>query len=183
VSRLPPESLSVGTVTIRRWRGDDVAALDAMIASSLEHLRPWMPWVEDEPRSFEERATKVAEWVRRWEAAEGFMFAITDGDDLLLGTCGLHRQQSADSWEIGYWVRAGRTGEGIATSATQALVEAAFSLDSISSLEIHHDGANIASAAVSMKAGFARAAERHDDPVAPGEIGIDVTWRLDRPAP
>lgn len=180
MSCTPPESLTVGAVTLRRWRVDDAPSLTDMIVSSLDHLRPWMPWVQYEPLSLGARMDKIRGWVSAWDAAEDFTFAIEDGAGGLLGVCGLHRRGEPGSLEIGYWVRSGRTGQGIATSAVRGLVQAAFSIDGVTYLEIHHDAANIASGRVPEKAGFTRVCEQPNVPAAPGEIGIDVTWRLHR---
>ena len=166
---------------LRRWRVDDAPALTQMIVSSLEHLRPWMPWVQSEPLSSDERVDKIRGWATAWDAAQDFTFAIEDGAGELLGVCGLHRRREPACLEIGYWVRSGRTGQGIATAAVRGLVHAAFSIDGITSLEIHHDAANAASARVPEKVGFTRVGEQPDGPAAPGEVGIDVTWRLHHP--
>ena len=181
MSRTPPESVTSAAVTIRRWHVADAAALDEMIAASVEHLRPWMPWVRDEPLSADERADKIIGWVKSWDAGESFTCAIVEDAGGLLGTCGLRRPvETRDCLAIGYWVRAGRTGEGIATAAVRALIEAGFSVDGIDSLEIVHDAANTASARVPEKVGFIRVSESPVEPSAPGEVGIDVTWRLHR---
>jgi ribosomal-protein-serine acetyltransferase len=180
MGRIPPEAVSVSSVTIRRWRVEDAASLHEMVLSSLEHLRPWMPWVQSEPLTIPERAEKISGWVRNWDAGEDFTFAITDDTGVLLGVCGLHRRIEPDGLEIGYWVRAGRTGRGIATSAVRALIQAAFSIDEISHVEIHHGAANTASGRVPDKVGFTRMSEQPDEAVAPGELGIDLVWRLHR---
>jgi RimJ/RimL family protein N-acetyltransferase len=181
MSRLPPESVAGGAIAIRRWNAGDVAALDEMIGASLEHLRPWMPWVQNEPLTVVQRAEKISGWVADWDAAGDFTFAIADSAGGLLGVCGLHRRMEApDGLELGYWVRLGRTGEGIATGAARALVQAAFCIDGIGFVELHHDAANIASARVAEKAGFIRVSDEPAEPEAPGEDGIDVTWRLRR---
>ncbi|MBI4936042.1 MAG: GNAT family N-acetyltransferase [Actinobacteria bacterium] len=62
-----------------------------------------------------------------------------------------------------------------------ALNEAGFSVDGIEALEIVHDAANTASARVPHRVGFIRVADMPVEPSAPGEVGIDVTWRLHRP--
>lgn len=180
MGQIPPDSLSVDDVTVRRWNEDDVAPLDEMVISSLDHLRPWMPWVQAEPLSITDRAEKVTGWVRSWDAAQDFTYAIVDSGGGLLGVCGLRRCAEPDGLEIGYWVRSGRTGEGIATDAVRALIQCAFSIDGVSFVEIHHDAANVASSRVPAKVGFTRVSQRPDEPSAPGEVGIDVTWRLRR---
>ncbi len=78
-------------------------------------------------------------------------------------------------------MRGDRTRQGIATDAARALVEAAFSVDGITHVEIHHDAANAASRRIPEKLGFTCIGRRPDDVVAPAEVGIDVIWRLDRP--
>jgi RimJ/RimL family protein N-acetyltransferase len=183
MSPTPPAQVTVDDVTVRRWRVEDAAALDEMIRSSLEHLRPWMPWVAYEPLPVAARAELIAAWDRAWDAGDEFTCAIVGADGELLGGCGLHRRIGPGAIEIGYWVRAGRTGRGVATAAVRAIVEMAFAIDGIASVEIHHDAANIASARVAEKAGFARVSERPDAVAAPAEIGIDVGWRLHRPHP
>jgi RimJ/RimL family protein N-acetyltransferase len=49
-----------------------------------------------------------------------------------------------------------------------------------SQTEIHHDKANVASAGVPRKLGFALLAEVPDEIRAPGEIGIECRWRMER---
>ena len=169
------------TVRVRRWRSDDAESLHELLLNNLEHLRPWVAWAASEPVSSEERRSQIAEWCSRWDAGEDFPYAIVD--DLsgeLLGGAGLHRGIGTHGLEIGYWVRGDRTGRGIATDAVRALVEAAFSVDGITHVEVHHDAANAASQRIPEKLGFTRVGERADEVAAPGEIGTDITWRLDR---
>lgn len=168
----PPEQATIDGVTVRRWRVDDGAGLHEMIAASVEHLVPWMPWAANEPLELADRISLLASWVDAWDSAREFTFAIADGSGYLLGSCGLHRRLDADGLEIGYWVRAGRTGAGVATSAARALVRAAAHVDGISYVEIRHDRANEASGRVAQKAGFSRV----DEP-ASGRPGAEVVWR------
>ena len=171
----------MGSVRVRRWRMEDASGLHQLLLANLEHLRPWMGWVTAEPLSLEERRGKITEWCARWDAGEDFSYAIVeDAGGELLGGCGLHRRSAPDGLELGYWVRGDRTGQGVATDAARALVVAAFSVDGISHVEIHHDAANTASRRIPEKVGFTCIGERPDDVVAPAEAGIDVIWRLDR---
>jgi ribosomal-protein-serine acetyltransferase len=180
MSLTPPERVSVDSITIRRWVDADAAPLHALILANLDHLRPWMAWIAAEPVSLSERQAKIGEWTRRWDDGVDFPYAIADGSGDLLGGCGLHRRIGPAGLEIGYWVRGDRVGRGIATQAVAALTEAAFSIEGVDHVEIHHDAANVASRRVPEKNGFELVGESPDEAVAPSEVGVDVTWRRRR---
>lgn len=178
---VPLREVGSGPVTVRCWQPADAAALHEAVLDSIDHLRPWMPWARSEPLGLDHRRALIDEWIRRWDAGEEHGCAIVvDGE--LVGACGLHPRIGPGGLEIGYWVRSGRTGAGVATEAVRALVRLAFSLDGIDHVEIHHDVANVASRRVPEKVGFTLAEERADGAEAPGEVGIEVVWRLTRPA-
>lgn len=177
----PPQEVTAGGARVRRWRLGDAEHLHEVLLANLEHLRPWMAWVAAEPLSLEERQSKIIEWCSRWDAGEDFSYAIVDDSSgELLGGCGLHRRIDPDGLELGYWVRKDRTREGIATNAVRALIEATFSMDGMTHVEIHHDAANGTSRRVPEKLGFWRVGERQDEVAAPAEVGTDVIWRLNR---
>jgi ribosomal-protein-serine acetyltransferase len=180
VSLSPPERVSVGPVTIRRWVDADAAPLHALILANLDHLRPWMAWIAAEPLSLSERGAKIGEWTRRWDEGVDFPYAIADRSGGLLGGCGLHRRSGPAGLGVGYWVRGDRVGQGIATRAVAALVEAAFSIDGVDHVEIRHDVANVASRRVPEKNGFELVGESPHQAVALFEVGVDVTWRRRR---
>ncbi|MEN9823136.1 MAG: hypothetical protein RLZ04_1562 [Actinomycetota bacterium] len=171
-----------GGVSIRRWSVDDAPRFHELITSSIEHLRPWMPWIAAEPLELPARETLLLTWMQEFESGASFTYAIVDVDDQVIGACGLHRRSAPETLEIGYWVGWGHHGRGAATAAVAALVEAGFAHEGIESIEIHHDAANVASGRVADRSGFTRIGEEPRRPQAPGESGIDVCWRLPRPA-
>ena len=176
----PPSEVVSGSVTVRRWEPADAPLLHEAILDSIDHLRPWMPWAASEPLTLDARRALIDRWREAWESgADRTCAIVVDGD--VVGGCGLHRRIAHNGLEIGYWVRAGRTGAGVATAAVRALVRLAFSLEVISHVEIHHDAANLASRRVPEKVGFTLVEERADATLAPGEVGIEVVWRLTRP--
>jgi RimJ/RimL family protein N-acetyltransferase len=61
---------------------------------------------------------------------------------------------SADRLEIGYWLRYDVTGRGYATEAARAMLGLAIAMPGISTIEIHCDPRNTASAAVPRRLGF-----------------------------
>ena len=82
--------------------------------------------------------------------------------------------------EIGYWVHAGHTRKGFATEIASALTTAAFTVPDIDRVEIHHDKANIASSGIPRRLGFTFADESPNSVLAPGEVGIDCRWMIER---
>nr|MBP7632054.1 GNAT family N-acetyltransferase [Acidimicrobiales bacterium] len=100
---------------------------------------------------------------------------------MVVGGTGLHRRVGPGGLEVGYWVHAHHTRQGYATEIAHAVTEAAFTDPDIDRVEIHHDRANEASAAVPRALGFRYVDYRKSEPVAPGETGAVCTWRTTRP--
>jgi ribosomal-protein-serine acetyltransferase len=173
----PAETLTNGDVVLRRQRLGNVDELDRIIVESLDHLLPWMPWaaVHTRQTALEHLARSEAEWA----SGEEYNYAITV-DGQAVGGCGLMRRIGPGGMEIGYWIHPGWTGRGLVTRAAAALVEAAFLLPGVTRVEIHHDEANKASAAVPQRLGFAVVFRGPDAArgAAPAESGVTVVQRL-----
>jgi RimJ/RimL family protein N-acetyltransferase len=71
-------------------------------------------------------------------------------------------------------------GRGLATEAARLLTGAAFSMPEISSVEIHHDKANVASSGVPSGLGYRFVGEQYDVATAPGDTGVECIWRIER---
>jgi RimJ/RimL family protein N-acetyltransferase len=145
------------------------------VNESAEHLRPWMPWVGDEPAGVEARRAWIADVV----AGEEEAFGIFEGAEVV-GGAGLHPRIGDGGLEIGYWVHAAHTRRGIATEAVRQLIERAFADPAVDRVEIHHDTANVASGSVPPKLGFEHVCDRPAEREAPAEAGIERVWRLRR---
>ena len=180
LARLPLAPGSLGEVSVRAWEPADAAALNAAVAVSLEHLRPWMSWVAQGSMSLRDRVSWIEERRSAFEQpGQDANYGIFYGDEVA-GACGLHRRIGEGGLEIGYWVRADLTRRGIATSAVRILTAAAFAIPGIERVEIHHDNANIASGKTAAAAGYTLVAEVADEPEAPAESGIECQWQLRR---
>ena len=138
-----------------------------------------MPWITVEPQTPENRLALINRWQADWEGGGDSMIgALLDG--VVIGSTGLHRRRGPGVLEIGYWVHVDHTGKGYATEMAEALTTAAFSVDDIERVEIHHDKANVASAGVPRRLGYTFADEALDPITSPGEIGIDCRWLVTR---
>ena len=160
---------------MRRYSDDDAVALHESVVVSLEHLRPWMPWIAHEPLGIGQRRELIGQWGGDWDARRDFTMGIFDGT-ILVGGTGLHLRGGPGCAEIGYWVRADRAGYGIATRIVVALDGVARRMPGILRVEIRHDEANIPSGRVAEKAGFVMEGTSDRAPQAPGESGRVCVW-------
>jgi ribosomal-protein-serine acetyltransferase len=175
----PPVEVAGSRRVLRRYSLTDALGLHEAIIESLDHLRPWMPWVSPEPLELADREHLITDWLDRWDAGEEFHFGVFESN-ALVGGSGLHRRVGPAGLEIGYWTRSGRTGRGVATEAAGCLVRAAFSMPEIEFVEVHHDRANVTSGRVPHHLGFTFIEERQDAASAPAEVGVKCVWRLSR---
>ncbi len=177
--RLPEHLEGPDGLLLRRWCLADAEILVAAVAESMDHLRPWMGWVTQEPMTLASRRLWLAAREREWAAGGDVILGTFVGGEVA-GGCGLHRRVAPDGLEIGYWVHPSFLRRGIATEAARLLTDSALELPGITHVEIHHDKANLASRAVPRKLGYRFVGERPDAVEAPGEVGIDCMWRMDR---
>lgn len=171
--------IDCGDVVLRQYREDDAEALSRAIEESADHLRPWMPWVTEDPQPVSVRLDYIVQTNRSWDAGGDMSFGMFRGESVV-GGCGLHRRRGPRCLEIGYWVHVDHVGKGYATEAARALTTAAFSLPDVEWVEIHHDEANGRSRRVPEKLGYRLVSVQPDEKSAPGEVGVDCTWRMPR---
>jgi RimJ/RimL family protein N-acetyltransferase len=118
-------------------------------------------------------------WDKDWHVGGDLVVGIFM-DGTIVGGSGLHTRRGPGVLEIGYWVRADHAKQGIATEAAAALTSAAFTVERIHRVEIHHDKANVASSGVPRRLGYTLADESESAITSPGETGIDCRWVMRR---
>lgn len=151
----PAYRIETERLVLRCWEPRDAPRLSTAIEESTEHLRPWMPWMSEEPRDLDDRVEFLRRVRARFDRSEEYVYALFDsGERQVLGGAGLHDRLGEDALEIGYWVHAARLGEGLATEAASALTRVAFEALSVERVEVHCDPRNVRSAAVPKKLGF-----------------------------
>ncbi|MCX6092361.1 MAG: GNAT family protein [Candidatus Bipolaricaulota bacterium] len=168
--RTMPYRVETERLVLRCWQPDDARLLKEAVDSSLDHLRPWMPWAVYEPQSVEAKADRL----------RIFRGGILSRDErLAVGSSGLHTRLDAGGLEIGYWIRASHVGRGLATEAASALVKVAFEIAKVERVEIHCRPDNVASAAVPRKLGFTHEATRRElSRDADGTPHDSMVWTL-----
>lgn len=134
--------------------GSGKACNDA-IQESFNELHQWMPWAKtrptvDETEEFARQA--CANWILRKELALQIYDKQT-GE--FLGGTGFHYiDWDIPRFEIGYWLRSSKIGQGIMTEAVDALTQYAFDTLKAKRVEIRCDEENLKSRKVAERCGY-----------------------------
>jgi RimJ/RimL family protein N-acetyltransferase len=151
----PPYRILTERLCIRCWHPADAPLLADAVETSLEHLRPWMPWAHDEPLPPEARIELLRGFRGSFDLDRDYVYGLFDRDELeVVGGSGLHTRVGEGALEIGYWIRAGRAGQGLATEATAALARVALAVCGVDRVEIRVDPANEVSLRIPRRLGF-----------------------------
>lgn len=142
-------------LVVRCWSPKDAPLVKAAIDASLEHLRPWMPWIAHEPQSIDEKVELLKKFRALFDRGEDFVYGIFDkGETEVLGGTGLHARVGPQAEEIGYWIAAKHAGKGYAQEAASALTQVSLRAHKMVRVEIHCSPRNHASANVPRKLGY-----------------------------
>ena len=151
-----PYRIETERLVIRCYDPRDAPLLKEAVDASVEHLRPWMPWIRFEPQTIDEKV----------ELLRGFRGRLRSRDELRLRHLQPGRDEAArrhrartsaaatSSFEIGYWVSADAIGQGIATEATAVLTRVGFELCGVERIDIQVEPHNERSLAIPRKLGF-----------------------------
>ncbi len=151
----PPYRIETDRLVIRCYEPEDAALLKEAVDSSLEHLRPWMPWARYEPQDLDQKVELLRMFRGQFDRDENYTYGIFAFDESrLLGGSGLHPRSGPESIEIGYWIRADATGQGIATEVTAVLTRAAIEQSGYERVDIQVDPENELSLRIPRRLGF-----------------------------
>lgn len=178
--RRPPTRVETARLVLRCWEPRDAGLLREAIEASDAHLRPWLPWMRNEPRPVAEVAETLRQFRSDFESRRDYVYAIFDPtEQRVLGGTGLHPRIGPGGLEIGYWIRADRLREGLATEAAAAMVRVGFEVLGVERLEIRCDEANRASAGVPRRLGFTRVDRLSRDASSGGQqTATTIVWSL-----
>lgn len=157
----PPESMTDGIVTLRRWQSSDNDAFCHVINSSRSEFKEWFPWA-DKAYTLQDASAFIQRKARAWTEGRAWSFAITRGRDAneqVLGCCDVSRRSDTTALNAGYWLATEHLGRGYATRAVMLLTSTAFQVMGAPSVHIIHDVANIRSSKIPQRLGFGRVGE------------------------
>ena len=154
-SSAPAYRIETPRLVLRCWSPADAPRLKAAIDGSLDHLQRWLPWSTRHPISLEQTIADVRGFRRKFDGDEDFAYGAFDRPESeILGGGGLHLRSGPGGLEIGYWMRAERTGQGFATELAAALCRAAFEVHQVERVDLRCAPENRASARIAEKLGF-----------------------------
>jgi RimJ/RimL family protein N-acetyltransferase len=151
----PAYQIKTERLLLRGWMPEDAPRLRAMLDNSNTHLRPWIPWMRDEPRSLDDTAAKLREHRANFDRDIHYRYAIFSPDgESLLGEVSLFNRVGPGGQELGYMLDKDASGKGYALEATAAAVRTAFVINGVERVEIHCAPENTASMSIAAKLGF-----------------------------
>jgi ribosomal-protein-serine acetyltransferase len=149
--------LSDGTIVIRRDCAEDANVIYEAVRESIPEVSKWMSWCHadyeiDETRAF----LRLQE--EGWASGKEYGFGIFDaGTGAYYGGVGLnHIVEEYRYANLGYWVRTGAAGRGIAARAARLAARFGFEELGLQRVEIVAAVENVGSQRVAEKAGALR---------------------------
>ena len=151
----PPYRIVTERTVVRCWEPQDAPLLKEAVDASLDELRPWMPWALAEPQTLEEKVELLRRFRGQFDLGENFVYGLFSRDESeVVGGSGFHTRVGEGAFEIGYWIRSSRAGQGLATEVTAALTRVGFELCEVDRIEIHVEPANERSVRIPVKLGY-----------------------------
>jgi RimJ/RimL family protein N-acetyltransferase len=166
----PPYRIETDRLVLRCYEPRDAPLLKDAIDSSLDHLRPWMPWANYEPQPLAQKIELLRTFRGQFDLGTNFVYGVFEPDESRqLGGAGLHPRGGEGSLEIGYFIRADAVGRGLATEVAAVLTRVGFEHCGLVRVDIQVDPVNERSLRIPRKLGFTeegrlrRRLEPHDD--------------------
>ena len=116
---------------------------------------------------------------KQWDEGTNFVYGVYDPAGRLVGGTGYHVRNGPGALEIGYWLARIAEGKGLMTRVAAALTEAAATVDGVTRVEIHCDAANVRSAAIPERLGYALVRVEDREIVAPAESGRHLIYAIE----
>lgn len=127
--------------------------LSTLVDTNREHLREWLPWVDDS-QVVDDTLEFIKGAIKQYGENNGFQAGIWHNNQLV-GMIGyLYWDFTDKQTEIGYWLAKSATGHGIMTRCTRALVDYSFKSLGLNRVLIRCAVGNDKSCSVAKRLGF-----------------------------
>lgn len=142
-------------LVLRPYRADDVMSVREAIDESLDQVQKWLPWGAEEPSSLEHLAARLGKYAAECARGTAWRLALVDAEtNRFIGSGSLLPFVGPNALEVGYWVRRGESGRGLATRVAGALTRYAFRERGVEHVELWMKPGHTVSAAVARRLGF-----------------------------
>jgi RimJ/RimL family protein N-acetyltransferase len=142
-------------VAIRKYNNSDIENFYLAVRESINEVSEWLPWcnlsysIEDTKKWILEKVPMI------WKTKTGCEFIIVDDKNNVLGGCCLEQLDLINKEaSIGYWIRSSKTKMGIATKASNLLLEYGFEQLNLNRIKVIPSVQNVASVKVADKLPF-----------------------------
>lgn len=146
-------------IVLRMLDGRHAKALFRLTERNREHLRPFLPWIEQTQTSMDSGAF-IQSGLQQFAHDNGFHAGIWLNEELT-GVIGyLYWHWGNRRTELGYWLGAEYQGQGLMTRACRAFTEYAFVELGLQRVEIQCATDNLRSRAIPERLGFTNEGSR-----------------------
>ena len=150
-----PEIFETERLIIRAPQFGDGTLINEAISESVIEMRPWLPFVKNLPTLDESEAYVRKARLNFLERTDLVLHLFDKNTGQFVGSSGLHRfDWDLRKFEIGYWLRTSRTGQGLMTEAVNGITSFAINHLEAKRIEIRCSSGNMASSRVAERAGF-----------------------------
>lgn len=140
-------------IELRQFEWQDAETLFSVVGRNREHLRQWLPWV-DQTGSADDIRRFISRVVAQFESGFGPNCGIWV-KGALAGAIGCHTIDRANqSCSLGYWIETGHQGKGTITQCCRRLLDCLFDELGLHRVEIRCATGNLRSCAIPRRLGF-----------------------------
>ena len=177
---LPTRDRTTRRLTLRPFRRRDADPLVEAVYESIAELVRWLPWAHAGYGR-----TDAIRFIRdsgsAWAEGRAFDLAIRSREDSRthVGNVSIwHTSRREQAGEIGYWVRTGATGRGIATEAACRVLQIAFEELGLHRVTLRIATGNAGSEQIAGKLGFSREGLLRQEVLVAGEWLDHSLWGI-----
>lgn len=177
-----PYRIHTSRLILRCYQPTDAPLLKQSVDQSLEHLLPWMPWAKFEPTPLSAKVERLRLMRGQFDLDQDYAYGMfNQAEDLLIGSCGLHKRSGQGVLEIGYWLHVDHCGKGYALEASRVLSQVGFLQMGVDRMEIRCDPNNVSSQVIPRKLGYQHQATLKDhDKTTDGRLRDTMVWVMNR---
>lgn len=155
----------------------DAAEVHALIVANRAHLDRWLRW-SGPVRTLADVEAMIARFRTRLADGDGFHCGVRVGGALAGGVVCWYIHRDNRNAEVGYWLGAGYTGRGLATTAARWAVGRLFTAEGVHPVELQCAVDNLARWAVARRLGCREEGVRRESHWIPDRYLDHVIYRL-----